>query len=262
MPRPRNALALALAFTAAALAPLPPRPAHAQAPQPKLEEVRDQGVHYYKKKLFKQAERQLEKAYAMSGGPGDFETVYFRGLTAYQLDQVNLAHEMVTNARRLALDPRRKRAVDELEQQIRALYGPVVFKASPNESNRRGRIYFEAKTGIINPDKKRRFEQIRDQYRSTSITLPATLFLPYGEYTANNVPFAVLEGASEPPTVEIFLQIVEEDVIAASGGGGDDTWLWVGVGTAAAIGIGVGAYFLLAGDDEEATPRKPAFLPE
>lgn len=259
MPRPRHALALALAFTPAALAPV--TAAHAQAQPQKLEEVRDQGVHYYKKKLFKQAERQLEKAYAMSGGPGDFETVYFRGLTAYQLDQVNLAHEMVTNARRLALDPRRTRAVDELEQQIRALYGPVVFKASPNESNRRGRIYFEAKTGIINPDKKRRFEQIRDQYRSTSVTLPATLFLPYGEYTANNVPFAVLEGAREPPTVEIFLQIVEEDVIAANGGGdSDNTWLWVGVGAAAAVGLGVGAYFLFGGEDEEATPRKPGFL--
>lgn len=264
MPRPRLALALTLALTPAALAPVTPCHAQAQAQAQRLDEIRDQGVHYYKKKLFKQAERQLETAYAMSGGPGDFETVYFRGLTAFQLDQVNLAHEMATIAERLAVDDRRKRAVNELKQQIRALYGPIVFKASPNESNRRGRIYFEAKTGIINPDKKRRFEQIREQYRSTSVTLPATLFLPYGEYTANNVPFTVLEGATEPPTVEIFLQVLEEDVVGANGASGasDNTWLWVGVGTAAAVGLGIGAYFLFGGEDEEAKPREPTFSPE
>lgn len=257
MPRPRLALALTLALTPAALAPL--TPCHAQAQQPqRLDEIRDQGVHYYKKKLFKQAERQLETAYAMNGGPGDFETVYYRGLTAFQLDQVNLAQEMITHARRLALDDRRKRAVDELEQQLRALYGPVHFKTSPNESNLRGRIYFEAKTGIINPDKKRRFEQIREQYRSQSVTLPATLYLPYGEYTANNVPFTVVEGATTPPTVEIFLQVLGED-IAGAGDESDNTWLWVGVGTAAAVGLGIGAYFLFSGEGEEAKPRDPNF---
>ncbi|MEZ4435496.1 MAG: hypothetical protein R3F65_24085 [bacterium] len=259
MPRPRQILALALASLPVALPPT--APAYAQAQPQKLEEVRDQGVHYYKKKLFKQAERQLATAYAMNGGPGDFETVYFRGLTAFQLDQVNLAQEMVQSARRLAVDARRKRAVDELEQQIRALYGPVVFKASPNETNRKGRIYFEAKTGIINPDKRRRFEQIREQYRAHSVTLPTTLYLPYGEYTANNVPFAVVEGASDPPTVEIFLQIVEEDVLAAAGDN-DNTWLWVGIGTAAAVGIGVGAWLLLSDDAEPVKPSDPGLTGE
>lgn len=248
MPSPRHVLAAALALTPVAV-PVAPATAQTQG----LAEARDQGVLYYKKKLFKQAHRQLAKAYGMKGGPGDFEVVYYRGLTALKLDLVNLAWQMADTAERLARDDRRKDAVRELKQDIRRQYGPVTFKPSPNESNRKGRIYFEAKTGIINPDKKRRFEKVQEEYRTTSITLPSTVFLPYGEYTANNVPFAVVESAEQPPEVEIFLQVVEEDVVAG-GGGGDNTWLWVGIGTAAAVGLGVGAYFLLSGE-EEAEPK-------
>ena len=50
---------------------------------------------------------------------------------------------------------------------------------------------FESKTGIINREKKARFTTIRDRFRGTDITLPTTVYLPYGSYTANKVPFSL-----------------------------------------------------------------------
>lgn len=255
---PARRLVLAAALAALPVSVAPPTPARAQDAR-RLAEVRDQGVLYYKKQLFKQARRYLDEAYAMKGGPGDFPTVYYRALTAFAQGHVDEAHEMATIAERLAVDDRRKQAVAEIKSRVRALYGPVTFKPSPNESNRRGRIFFEAKTGIINKDKKDRFAAIQERYRSTSVTLPTTLFLPYGEYTANNVPFAVVEGAEKPPAVEIFLQVVEDEGGVTGGGLDGDTWMWIGIGSAAAIGLGVGAALLLGGDDEP--PAGPVDVP-
>jgi len=234
-------------------------PALAQPQSGRLAETRDQGVLYFKKKRFKQARRFLDKAYGMKGGPGDFPTVYYRARTAFALGQVDLAQEMVTIAERLAVDDRRKRRVEDLGTRIRGLYGPVTFKPSPNESNRRGRIFFEAKTGLINKEKKERFAALQARYQTTSVTLPATLMLPYGEFTANGIPFTVVEGAERPPSVEIFLQVADDD--GAGGGSGIDssTWMWIGIGTAAAVGIGVGAALLLSGDEEPV--RGPIDIP-
>lgn len=255
MPVRRITLSLALALP---LALGPVAAAVAQQTGGRLAETRDQGVLYYKKKRFKQARRYLDKAYALKGGPGDFPTVYYRGMTAFELGFVDLAHEMVTVAERLAVDDRRKRRVQDLANRIRGLYGPVTFKPSPNESNRRGRIFFEAKTGIINKEKKERFAALQERYRTTSVTLPATLMLPYGDYTANGIPFAVVEGAEKPPTVEIFLQVAEDE--GGDGAGVDGTtWLWIGAGAAVAVGLGVGAALLLGGDDEPV--RGPVEVP-
>ncbi len=254
-----------IALTLALGAPLalgPVTPAAAQQ-SGRLVETRDQGVLYYKKKRFKQARRYLDRAYAMKGGPGDFPTVYYRGMTAFVLGQVDLAYEMMTVAERLAVDDARKRRVKDLGNRIRELYGPVTFKASPNETNSRGRIFFEAKTGIINKDKKERFAAVQERYQTTSVELPATLMLPYGEFTANGIPFTVVERAEKPPVVEIFLQVVDEDEGGASVGGLDtSTWVWIGVGAAAAVGIGVGAALLLGGDEDpppESADLRPDF---
>ncbi len=251
---PARRIALSLSLVAAPLAIGPVGSASAQEAGT-LAETRDQGVLYCKKKRFKQALRYLNQAYAMKGGPGDFPTVYYRGVAAFALGQIELAHEMVEIAERLAVDERRKRRVLDLSQQIRELYGPVVFEPTAEETSTRGRIFLEAKTGIINRDKRERFDRLRERYRTTALTLPKTLFLPYGEYTANGIPFAVVERAEKPPTVEIFLQPPEDEggVIDSIDG---TTWMWIGIGTAAAVGIGVGAALLFGGEDEGPVGRQ------
>ncbi len=215
------------------------------APAQTQEDLADQGQLYVKKKRFKQAKAVLDKAYGMKGGPEDFVTVYNRGRAAFELLLVETAFEMAGLATKTASTDRQKSRAAELQSELDALFGKVVLEAASKETNPRGRIHFEARTGIINKTKKARFLSIQTRFQSTDITLPATVYLPYGEYLANKVPVSIQEG-QPAPRVEIFLHIdgVQE------GDGGVGPWVWVGAGTVAAVGIGVAAFFLFDSDPE------------
>ncbi len=235
------ALAIPLAFSLSWV--VAPTDAHAQDGERSMEELRDQGIAYYKRKRFKLAKRILDNAYATKDGPKDFKTVFYRGQAAYKLLLLEDAFAMAKAAAKMATGKRSKRMSAELHDEMSQLYGGVTFAAADGETNQRGRIFFEAKTGIINKDKRTRFLSIRERFRTTNIELPATVYLPYGAYKANEVPFE-LEPGTDVPTVKIFLQVIIEE-------GGDDglLWVYVGAGAAAAAGLAVGAFFLLREPD-------------
>lgn len=218
------------------------------------EEIRDQGILYQRKKRHKQAKAALDKAYAMPEGPTDFKTVFYRGEAAYKLLLLEDAFEMTAAAAKLAEGERQKAEVLELQTELDSLFGKVTFKAAPGETNSQGRIFFESKTGIINRKKKALFGEIRERFRTTDIALPTSAYLPYGEYTANKVPFSIVQG--EPaPELEIYLQ-VQTGVAAGGGGGGDgggSGWMWVGLGagTVAVAAIGVAAVVLATPEAEK-----------
>ena len=215
----------------------------AEEPPMSLSDVRDQGVHYFKRKRFKQAQRFLDRAFKMSGGPGDFLTVYYRGKLAHQQLLIERAVKMAGMAAKLSMkDPRRKRSVKDLMAEINRRFGQVNIKAARGETNKRGRIFFESKTGILNKAKRQRFESIRERFRSTDISLPIQVFLPYGKYTANNVAFEVLE-EQKPPSVGLYLQ-VDRASAEAVGADKSSTWLYVSLGVGAAVAAGVGGYFM------------------
>lgn len=231
--------------------PLNSAAAQVQAGPQTMDEARDQGVLYYRKKRFKQAMPLLDRAYGMPGGAQDFSVVFYRGRTAYKLLLLEKAFEMASLATTLAGEDRRRAAnAKEFQTELDSLFGKLTLKAAEGETNAEGRIFFETKTGIINREKKKRFTTIQERFKTTDITLPTTVYLPYGEYLANKVPVAIVQGEAAPE-IEIFLQVqkTEED--------DDNTLLWVGIsaGTAAAVGLGVGAFFLF-GQDEPA-PETP-----
>jgi len=210
-----------------------------------MEDARDQGVLYYRKKRFKQAMPLLDKAFGMPGGSQDFSVAFYRSRTALRLLLLEQAFEMASLATTLAGDDRRRVANSkELQTELDSLFGKLTLKAAEGETNAKGRIFFETKTGIINREKKKQFTAIQQRFKTTDITLPTTVYLPFGEYLANKVPVSIAQG--EPaPEIEIFLQVTK--------GEDDDSntllWVGIGVGTAAAVGLGVGA-FLLFGQDE------------
>ncbi|MEZ4435494.1 MAG: hypothetical protein R3F65_24075 [bacterium] len=247
-------LSLAVALLAGAALPIVPATAIAQdgAGAQTMEDVRDQGVLYFRKNLFKQAMPLLDKAYGMPGGKDDFTTVYFRAQAAYRLLLLETAFEMSARAAQLTEgDSRREQNAKELQTELDSLFGKVTLKAAEGETNKKGRIFFETRTGIINKEKRQRFQAIQERFKSTDITLPITVYLPYGDYLANKVPVTLAQG--EPaPEVEIYLQVQREEE--------DNTMMWVGIGagTAAAVGLGVGA-FLLWGVDDEPAPKVLSF---
>jgi hypothetical protein len=220
-----------------------PTSANAQAGAT-LEDVRDQGILYYRKKLFKQARARLEAARKMPGGDTDFRTTYYLAQASYRLMFLEQAFVMADQAKALAgSKARRKQSAADLIGEMKALYGAVQIVRAPQETKGRGRIFFEVQTGIINKDKKQRFMSIRERFRATDLELPAKLYLPYGTYLANGVQFTISE--NEPtPTVPIFLQVGEDD----SGGStsmNSRVWWYVGGGVAVAAALGAGAVFLM-----------------
>lgn len=244
-------LALALSLAGVVSQPALSRAQEAEAPAEEaatpssFEEVREQGILYFKKDRYPQAKAQLDKAYKMKGGDTDFTTVYYRGRTAYKLLVLETAFQMAEKAKTLAgEDERKKKMVEEWVTEMQGLYGGVTIKAAAGETNTEGRVFLESKTGIINKEKKQAFLSIRERFRSTDVQVPTTIYLPYGDYTANNVPFAIVQG--EPtPTVELFLQVVKRETE-----GGGNVWLYAGIAGGVAIAAGVAAYFLLAEEDQ------------
>ncbi len=234
-----RAMALVASLAVTVAMPAVPTVALAQAGAT-LEDTRDQGILYLRKKLFKQARGRLKAAYRMPGGSTDFRTVFYLGRAAYELLLLEEAFEMADAALKLASTDRHKRSATELVAELSALYGGVTFVRDPQEQNSEGRIFFEAKTGIINKDKKQRFLSIRERFRSVDVKLPKQVYLPYGEYRANGVQFTLVEG-QEPAEVPIFLQSVAGD----DGGGGSNMWWYVGLGGAAAAAAVVTTVLLL-----------------
>ena len=83
------------------------------------------------------------------------------------------------------------------------------------------------------------------------MTLPTTLYLPHGSYTANNVPTVIKQ--NHTATVEVYLQIQRK--AASVTHTGVNKWWLAGVGAAAVIATSVGAYFLFAEDSSQSVDR-------
>jgi hypothetical protein len=221
-----------------------------QAGLSSFDELRDQGLLYLRKKQSKLAYRFLTRAYGVEGGQSDFKTVYNRGVVAHDLLELEVAFEMLAAAKPLVGDSaRRARDAKEFEVLLNSLYGQLKLEPAPGETNRRGRIFFESQVRIINKKKRTLFKGIRDRFRATELSIPTTVYLPHGRFTANNVPVEIAE--SQPVTAHIYLQIEREAVAA----GGVNGWWIAGVGAATAIASTFGAYFLFADRDPETVRR-------
>jgi len=204
-------LAVALLSAPALLTP-PASPAAAQpAPQVSMESLRDQGLLYYSKKMVPLAREQFDLAYATPTGPKDFRVVYYRAKTAYLQLNLEVAFEMAELATQVAGDERDKTESQKLLDELKGQFSYVQINAAKEETNKRGRIFLETKRRILNQTKREQFESIRTRFRSTEVDLPTKIYLPHGNYTANNVPFNIEQGAAQVPSVDIFLQIVQSE---------------------------------------------------
>lgn len=247
--QPARALARVLLAVAVA-GPLPlvaSSPAQAAVPQRSVEELREQGIVYHRKKMFKRALAVLDKAAASPEGAKDFDVALYQAQSAYELLLLEQAFGALERAEKLASTPAQRADAGDLRGQMSALYGPVTIVIGEGETNQSGRIHFATETGIINKEKRERFEAIRERFRSTDVRLPRTVYLPYGDYTANNVPFSIVEG--QPLSeVRITLQVQKED-------DDDDTVWWIVGGAGLAVAAAAVATVLLLPDDEQSPSR-------
>ena len=217
-----------------------------------FDELRDQGLLYAKKRKPKRAMIFLTKAYETEGGPNDFQTVFYRGEIAYELLRIEVAFKMLHEAEALTENnPRRKKKTERLRGELDGLYGGIEVVPAEGETNRSGRIFLESQQGILNPQKRALFQSIRERFRATEVTLPTTIYLPHGDYTANNIPVSVR--SKKIVNAAVYLQINRQSqsnrAVAVSG------WWIAGAGTAVAIATSIGAYFLFSDEQTKQVDR-------
>ena len=214
--------------------------------QSTLEDVAAQGKLYLRRNRAKQALNSLNRAYKMEGGKTSFEVVYLRGQAAQKLLLLEIAFEMSATAKKLAGKNKKRMAlVSAFQEELEGLYGELRIRRAKGETNTKGRIFLEAKTGIINKKKRNVFMTIRKRFRETEMEIPATIYIPHGEFLANNVPVTIKR--DEPAEVEVYLQVQRLD--------GETNWWLMGGGAAAALTAGIGAMLLLGGEDPAPVER-------
>ena len=155
----RAAVAL-LCVVVVAIAPMSVQAQGANAQS--FEDVRNQGVHYFKKGRFKLAYRILKRAYGMEQGPKDFVAVFFLAQSASKLLILERAFDLAARAELLAGDnERRKRRANELRQELASLFGKVTFVAAKARQMLRGAFFLKqrpASSTRINEHASCRFE--------------------------------------------------------------------------------------------------------
>lgn len=214
-----------------------PQMVSAQAQPLSFEELRDQGMLYFRKKRFKQAYRSLTTAIKQPKGREDFKANFGLARTAAKLLLLEEAFLKCDESLKLAGDnEKRKNAVIGFRSDLDSKYGGIQLVPAKGETNRKGRIFLEAKTGIINKKKKVVFQKIRKRFRETEIQIPTIIYLPHGQFLANNVPVTIK--SKEIAEVALYLQ-VNRAAVESPG----LNWWWVGSGVAATLATGVVTYF-------------------
>ncbi len=208
-------------------APAPePKPPPKEEGKPKgFEGRRDQGIHYFREGRLKPAKAELIAAARMKGGAGDYTLHLFLGRVQHQLHHIEQAHLEAQRALDLGKTPEEKAAAKALLDGLRSFYGEVSFlSAGPDSGPRRGFLILDSTTQFIAMEKKRAWARVRDDFKKSPTTLPQSTYLPGGDYTANGIPFTVVDG----DTVEVFMGL------RSSPRAGSFPWVWVAGGTVAA----------------------------
>jgi hypothetical protein len=226
-------------------------PIHAQqANTQSVSKLRDQGLLYHRKKMTALAKEQFDLAYAQPEGAKDYVVVYNRALVAYDLLQLEVAFEMAELAVKLATEEQDKNEAGSLLEKLKGLFSYVEIEPAKQETNKKGRIYLDSKTKILNPEKRELFEKIQLRFREMDVTLPTKIYLPYGKYKANNVPFDIVEDADEVPKVQVFFHIIQDDSQKKM-----PAWMLGSLGVAGATAVGLATYFLFFNADPEVQYR-------
>ena len=202
---------------------------------------RDRGLEYLKRDLHHQAVTWLRRASKTSDGAKDFRTMHGLARAAYGQLVLETAFPAARAAAKLADTERQKKQAGALVEQLETYFAGVRVEQAPEQRGRvaRGFIHLEDTGGLISQKKKERFRRIRAHFKQYSVSLPITLYLPFGEYTANLAPFEIKQG--ETAGAVTFLDPPKRDE-------GVSLWWYVGgaavVASAAAVTV-----VLMSGED-------------
>lgn len=225
----------------AALALLSAAPAVAGEPQEeaRFKELREHGIELARRKLWEPARSELEEALAAPGGAQDASTHYWMARVCRELLFLDSAFPYAERAVKLAGEGGKdaKRAAGLLAD-LRKYFGGVTLTKDERASRQAGYLHLEADPPLIKPEKKKQFANLKELYESREFELPVTLYLPFGRFTVNGIPFETKAG--ETAKIAIFPD------------GPPFSWTPVVIGASvAAAAAGAGLVYLLTREEAE-----------
>jgi len=206
--------------------------------------LRDRGVPYYRVKQMPAALKVLKQAAALPEGAEDFKTRYTLAKVAYKLLLIELALPEAEAAKDLAKRDSHKAASANLLKELKSFFAGVTLTQAPQQRGKvkKGFIHLKDTGGLINTRKKEVFRKIEERFRTTQVSLPTTIYLPFGKYTANLAPFEITQG--ETATAVTFLDTRAEEGLS----------LWWYAGGAAVLAGATAAVVLMTAPED--TPQR------
>ena len=212
--------------------------------------AREQGVLYWKKKRFKNAERSLKSALKLSGGNGDFKTLYYLALVNDELlDKVETLKFCERALRFENASPSRRENLLRLKTGILSSYGLVTLERASDIAPEYGIFSMRAQTSFLNPKKRRYVEKLREKFETKPVQLPFSLLLPHGQYIVASQHLKVTTENSGQRLL-VFLDPVQEEPEPANSSlrGSNASMWWVAGGVGTTIALGALTYLLVSGD--------------
>lgn len=199
---------------------------------PEEEHNRETAIKGYREKKISW-ERALEflKTTAKSeAGQNDYKTQYWIAKIANEQNILEEAFPAAEKSLDLAKNEDERDKSKAIVEFLTRTFAAVTFtqderqKAALSE----GYIVLDVDKPIINLQKKKLFEDIKGRYAKIKLKLPATVYLPFGEYRGNGAPFEIEQGKEATATVFLFAEEEKIDWLQ---------WAWV-AGAALLIGFG------------------------
>ena len=229
-------LIISLILTASAVSTSFATPQPVRSYEEQLEQVR----LYINNKMFEAALVELNKLKRTDKGSKDARLFTALAKVNYKLHYITSALNDLRMARLLSNHPKAKKRLTVLYEQWLNTFGLVRFESS--QQLQRGTLNLTRTRKIINQDRAAALEHVQAEF-SKGVTLPISVYLPYGSYSANGTTFK-LKKDQMTPIVEVILtplrqerpKPVQQDF---------SKWLYVGLGSAVLIGLSVGGYYAL-----------------
>lgn len=143
--------------------------------------------------MVEQARAVIRRAVMLPGARNDAAIQLLAGKVYRRSGDIERALLALGRAREAAGDGEIGAKAKEAEAEIHQDFGKVrVYPASQGKGGRghvRGRLFLDARRGLIGLTKKRAFAEAQAELTAKQRSYPATIYLPWGAYLANGVPF-------------------------------------------------------------------------
>lgn len=231
-------------YTLVCISPMNTWAAPVRTYEQQLEQVR----LYINNQMFEAARTELVKLSETTDGKQDERVYIALAKVSYKLHHITRALSYLRTARRLAQKTQAKQKLSALYEEWLNTYGLV--RLEPADQVREGLVELSRKRKLINKDRQAALEYVQRTLKS-GVSLPISLYLPYGSYVVNGTSFKLKR--NEPtPIVEVLVVPTEKSNPQSDSKAFNQQWLYIGLGTAAMVALGIFAYSI---SQEEPSPN-------